>query len=56
VGTGTNYYASAAPLSSSTGSRAFATDEQGTIWQNNAVPPVVPAQAFAVGANTTPIQ
>ena len=56
VGTGTNYYASAAPLSSSTGSRAFATDEQGTIWQNNAKPPVVPAQAFAVGANTAPIQ
>ena len=56
VGTGTNYYASAAPLSTSTGSRAFATDEQGTIWQNNAVPPVLPAQAFVVGANTTPIQ
>ena len=56
VGTGTNYYASAAPLSSSTGSRAFATDEQGTIWQNNANPPVLPAQAFTVGANTTPIQ
>ena len=29
--TGTNYYATAAPLSTSTGSRAFATDEQGTI-------------------------
>ena len=56
VGTGTNYYASAAPLSTSTGSRAFATDEQGTIWQNNAKPPVVPAQAFAVAANTAPIQ
>ena len=56
VGTGTNYYATAAPLSTSTGSRAFASDEQGTIWQNNANPPVVPAQAFTVGANTTPIQ
>jgi len=54
--TGTNYYATAAPLSTSTGSRAFATDEQGTIWQNNANPPVLPTQAFAVAANTTPIQ
>jgi prepilin-type N-terminal cleavage/methylation domain-containing protein len=56
TGTGTNYYATAAPLSTSTGSRAFATDEQGTIWQNNAVPPTVPTQAFAVAPNTTPIQ
>jgi prepilin-type N-terminal cleavage/methylation domain-containing protein len=56
TGTGTNYYASAAPLSTSTGSRAFATDEQGSIWQNNAKPPIVPAQPFAVAANTSPIQ
>src|SRR6516164_5740365 len=28
--TGTNYYGTAVPLSNSTGSRAFATDEQGT--------------------------
>ena len=56
VGTGTNYYATAAPLSTSTGSRAFATDEQGTIWQNNANPPVLPAQPFAVAATPTPIQ
>ena len=56
IATGTNYLASAAPMSASTGSRAFATDEQGTIWQNNAKPPVVPAQAFAVAANTAPIQ
>ena len=56
VGTGTNYYATADPLSTSTGSRAFATDEQGTIWQNNAAPPVLPTQPFTVGANTTPIQ
>jgi type IV pilus assembly protein PilA len=54
--TGTNYYATAAPLSASTGSRAFATDEQGTIWQNNAAPPVLPTQPFTVAANTTPIQ
>jgi type IV pilus assembly protein PilA len=56
VGTGTNYYATAAPFSGSTGSRAFATDEQGTIWQSKANPPVVPAQPFAVAANTSPIQ
>jgi type IV pilus assembly protein PilA len=56
TGTGTNYYGSALPLSASTGSRAFATDEQGTIWQNNAVPAVLPGQPFTVGANTTPIQ
>ena len=56
VGTGTNYYATAAPISGSTGSRAFATDEQGTIWQNKANPPVVPTQPFAVAANTAPIQ
>jgi len=55
--TDVGYMASAAPLSAgSTGTRAFATDEQGTIWQNNAVPPVIPAQPFAVGANTGPIQ
>ena len=56
TGTGTNYYASAAPLSTSTGTRAFATDEQGSIWQNNAKPPVLPAQPFTVAANTSPIQ
>jgi prepilin-type N-terminal cleavage/methylation domain-containing protein len=38
------------------GSRAFATDEQGTIWQNNATPAVPPTQPFTLGANTTPIQ
>jgi prepilin-type N-terminal cleavage/methylation domain-containing protein len=56
TGTGTNYYASAAPLSTSTGSRAFATDEQGTIWQNKANPPVLPTQPFTAGASTAPIQ
>jgi prepilin-type N-terminal cleavage/methylation domain-containing protein len=56
VGTGTNYYATAVPTSTSTGSRAFATDEQGAIWQNKANPPVAPLQPFAAGANTSPIQ
>jgi prepilin-type N-terminal cleavage/methylation domain-containing protein len=52
------YYASGTALSSSTGTRGFATDEQGTIWQNNAVanPTPAPTQPFAVTANVTPIQ
>jgi len=54
----TGYYATAIPLSAgSTGIRAFATDEQGTIWQNTTTPaPVVPVQPFAVAGNTSPIQ
>ena len=55
TGTDVGYYATATPLSPSTGTRAFATDEQGTIWQNNAKPPVLPSQPFMTGANTTPI-
>jgi len=50
------FYGTAAPLSISTGSRAFATNEQGTIWQNNAVPAVAPAEPFTTSLNTTPIQ
>jgi hypothetical protein len=52
------YYASGVALSSSTGSRGFATDEQGTIWQNNAVanPTPAPLQPFTVAANVSPIQ
>src|SRR5215467_12344627 len=54
----TGYYATAIPLSAgSTGIRAFATDEQGTIWQDTTTPaPAVPVQPFAVGGNTSPIQ
>ena len=49
---GTNYYASATPLSASTGSRAFATNEQGTIFfAAGQVPPANP-----IPANATPIQ
>jgi type IV pilus assembly protein PilA len=54
--TDVGFYGTATPLSISTGSRAFATDEQGTIWQNNAVPAVSPAQPFTASLNTTPIQ
>ena len=49
---GANYYASAAPLSSSTGGRAFATNEQGTIfYENGTTPPANPIPSTA-----TPIQ
>jgi prepilin-type N-terminal cleavage/methylation domain-containing protein len=51
------YYGSAKPLSGSTGTRAFATDEQGTIWQDNGAAPVnPPPQPFAVGGTISPIQ
>jgi len=49
---GTNYYASAQPLSASTGSRAFATNETGTIFfAAGQTPPANP-----IPANATPIQ
>ena len=49
---GTNYYASATPLSASTGSRAFATSEAGTIYfAAGIVPPANPIPSTA-----TPIQ
>jgi prepilin-type N-terminal cleavage/methylation domain-containing protein len=55
--TDVDYYATGVPLSTSTGTRAFATDEQGTIWQDNTPGgPVTPTQPFAVAGNTTPIQ
>ena len=49
----TNYYATATPLSTSTGTRSFATSEAGTIYYSaNAVPPTDPLGA----AGQTPIQ
>ena len=52
TGAGTNYYASGTPLSASTGSRAFATNEQGTIYfASGIVPPANPIPNTA-----TPIQ
>jgi type IV pilus assembly protein PilA len=56
--TGTNYYASAVPLKGgSTGTRTFATDEQGAIWQDNtAAATTAPTQPFTASANVTPIQ
>jgi len=54
----TGYYATAFPLSvGSTGIRAFATDEQGTIWQDSTIPVVAPPQQpFTAAGNTKPIQ
>jgi prepilin-type N-terminal cleavage/methylation domain-containing protein len=59
VATDVAYYATGVALSNSTGTRGFGTDEQGTIWQNNAVGNPTPAPGpppFAVTANITPIQ
>lgn len=55
TGTGTNYYATATPVSiGSTGSRGFATDEPGTIWQD--VSGAAPTQPFTPGGNISVIQ
>jgi prepilin-type N-terminal cleavage/methylation domain-containing protein len=48
------YYASATPLAQTTGRRAFATNQQATIWQS--LNPVPPAEPFQVAAGTSPIQ
>ena len=51
----TGYYASATPMNpGSTGTRAFATNAQGTIWQNTAG--VAPAEPFATAGTIAPIQ
>ena len=50
----TNYLATGVPLSASTGTRGFATDEQGTIWQDTAG--TAPPQAFTAGGTISPIQ
>ena len=50
----TSYYAAAAPLGPTTGTRAFATNSGATIWQNTAgVPPVEP---LTPGPTVTPVQ
>jgi type IV pilus assembly protein PilA len=55
TGTGTTYYASAVPLSAgSTGTRGFATDEPGTIWQD--MSGAAPAQPFISGGTISVIQ
>ena len=50
----TNYIGTGVPLSASTGTRAFATDEQGTIWQNTAG--TAPPQPFTAAGTISPIQ
>jgi prepilin-type N-terminal cleavage/methylation domain-containing protein len=55
TGTGTNYYASATPMSvGSTGTRAFATDEPGTIWQD--MSGSAPPQPFVSAGTISVIQ
>jgi len=52
---GTAFYATAVPLTvGTTGSRAFATDEPGTIWQD--MSGVAPLQPFATAGNVSVIQ
>ena len=53
--TGANYYASAVALSTSTGSRAFATGEAGTIFYTT-TPLVAPTAAVVTAGTGTPIQ
>ena len=49
------FYASAVPVTpGTTGQRAFATDTQGSIWQNTAG--VAPTQVFAAAGTVSPIQ
>jgi prepilin-type N-terminal cleavage/methylation domain-containing protein len=55
TGTGTRYYASATPLVvGSTGTRALATDEPGTIWQD--LSGTAPLQPFTSGGTVSVIQ
>jgi type IV pilus assembly protein PilA len=51
-----SYYATAVPLTlNGTGTRSFATDTRGTIWQStNTLTP--PADPITAGANVTPVQ
>ncbi|HEX6209159.1 MAG TPA: prepilin-type N-terminal cleavage/methylation domain-containing protein [Methylomirabilota bacterium] len=56
VATETSYYASAVPVTlNSTGVRAFATNQAGTIWQD-ATGAAAPAEPFAAGGAVSPIQ
>jgi prepilin-type N-terminal cleavage/methylation domain-containing protein len=50
----TGYYASGTPLSAIYGTRGFATNVQGTIWQDTTGVP--PAEPFTPGATVSPIQ
>lgn len=50
----TAFYASAVPLGTSTGTRAFATSTGGTIWQD--ITGVAPTEPLAIAGNVSPIQ
>ena len=55
--TGTNYFVSAIPLTvGSTGTRSFATNESGTIYQNSTGAAIPMANPIAIGGTITPIQ
>ena len=54
LASGSGYYASAVRLSASTGTRAFATNAQGTIWQDTSG--AAPAEPFLVAGTVSPIQ
>ena len=50
-----SYFASAAPVAiGSTGNRAFATNQTGTIWQDTSGTP--PPEPFTVSGTISPIQ
>jgi prepilin-type N-terminal cleavage/methylation domain-containing protein len=55
VSSGSGYYASALPLNlGSTGTRSFASNAQGTIWQDSTGVAIV--EPFATAGNVAPIQ
>ncbi len=52
--TGTAYYVSGTPVSNLTGTRGFATNQVGGIWQDTTGTP--PTEPFTVSGTVTPIQ
>ncbi len=52
--TRTSFYAAAAPLSPILGFRAFATNQEGTIWQDTTA--VAPTEPFTAGGTVSTIQ
>lgn len=58
LATASTYYATGVPVTPGTsGARAFATNEAGTIWQNSAAQgAAAPAEPFVIGGGISPIQ
>ncbi len=56
--TSSRYYATGVPITpGSTGSRAFASNEAGTVWQDTANQgAAAPVEAFAIAGTVSPIQ